>query len=97
MVETFIGNYIMKSNPYTIIKEETNYQIREFKNEDPRELFWHRDKEDRIVTLLEGECKIQFDNCLPKDMIINEPIYIEKLSYHRVISQDKFIVKIEFI
>lgn len=49
-------------------------------------LVWHRDREDRIVIPLnESNWKIQFDSELPKELHINEEIFIPKNTFHRVI------------
>ena len=42
-------------NPYNEVSEGNNTYIREFSvDTDSSELVWHRDKEDREVTILEG-------------------------------------------
>lgn len=71
--------------PYKDIEVTDTYIIREFnENIDPIELLWHRDNEHRTVEILgETDWKIQLDNQLPTSM--NEPIYIPRHLYHRVI------------
>ncbi len=71
--------------PYIDIETSNKYIIREFdENIDPIELMWHRDNEDRIVEALEStDWLIQLDNSLP--IVLNEPIFIPKHMYHRVI------------
>jgi hypothetical protein len=71
--------------PYTDIEVTDKYIIREFnENIDPIELMWHRDNENRTVEILgETNWKLQLDNQLPTSM--NEPIYIPRHIYHRVI------------
>ena len=74
--------------PYINIKETDEYIIRSFdKSIDPTELKWHRDQEDRLVTVL--ECgpgwKFQHDNELPIDLHPNTTILIPKYTYHRAI------------
>ena len=71
--------------PYKDIEVTDKYIIREFnENIDPIELMWHRDNENRTVEILgETNWKLQLDNQLPTSM--NEPIYIPKHLYHRVI------------
>ncbi len=55
-------------------------------NVNESELTWHRDREDRLVTVLnENDWMIQFDNELPKKLNVNESIIIPKNTYHRVI------------
>ena len=71
--------------PYKDIEVTNTYIIREFnENIDPIELMWHRDNENRTVEILgETNWKLQLDNQLPTSM--NEPIYIPRHLYHRVI------------
>jgi hypothetical protein len=71
--------------PYKDIEVTDAYIIREFnENIDPIELMWHRDNENRTVEILgETNWKLQLDNQLPTSM--NEPIYIPRHLYHRVI------------
>jgi len=71
--------------PYKDIEVTDKYIIREFnENIDPIELMWHRDNENRTVEILgETNWKLQLDNQLPTSM--NEPIYIPRHLYHRVI------------
>jgi len=71
--------------PYKDIETTDTYIIREFsENIDPIEMLWHRDNEHRTVEILgETDWKIQLDNQLPTSM--NEPIYIPRHLYHRVI------------
>jgi hypothetical protein len=71
--------------PYTDIEVTDKYIIREFsENIDPIEMLWHRDNENRTIEILgKTDWKIQLDNQLPTSM--NEPIYIPRHLYHRVI------------
>ena len=81
--------------PYTDIEVTDSYIIREFsENIDPIELLWHRDDEDRTLEILgETNWKIQLDNELPTSL--NEPIFIPKHYWHRVIKgNDKLKLKI---
>jgi len=74
--------------PYTDIEVTDKYIIREFnENIDPIELLWHRDDEDRTLEILgETNWKIQLDNELPTSL--NEPIFIPRHKWHRVIKDD---------
>ena len=57
------------------------------------ELVWHRDKEDRIVLVLqENDWMLQFDNQLPKKLNTNEEYFIPKNVYHRVIKGSNDLV-----
>ena len=71
--------------PYTDLENTEEYIIREFdENIDPIELLWHRDNENRTVQILgETDWKLQLENQLP--VSLNEPIFIEKHQYHRLI------------
>jgi hypothetical protein len=71
--------------PYTDIEITDKYVIREFnENIDPIELMWHRDDENRTIEIIgETDWKIQLDNQLPTS--INQPIFIQKHEWHRVI------------
>jgi quercetin dioxygenase-like cupin family protein len=64
-----------------------NIILRTFSSEvDEMELIWHKDQEDRIVTVLEGNgWQLQMDNQLPIKMIAGESYYIPKMVYHRII------------
>jgi len=71
--------------PYQDIEVTDKYIIREFnENIDPIELKWHRDREDRTVEIIgETDWMIQLENQLPTSM--NQPIFISKGEWHRVI------------
>jgi hypothetical protein len=50
------------------------------------ELVWHRDHEDRVVLPLnENDWSVQFDNELPRKLVVGEEYFIPKGVYHRVI------------
>jgi hypothetical protein len=72
-------------HPYTDLETTDTYIIREFnENIDPIELMWHRDDENRTLQIIgETDWKIQLDNQLPTSM--NQPIFIERHTWHRVI------------
>ena len=81
--------------PYTDIEITDQYIIREFsENIDPIELLWHRDDENRTIEIIgETDWKVQLDNQLPTS--INNPIFIPRHQYHRVIKGNgKLRVKI---
>lgn len=55
-------------------------------NVDSEELKWHRDRENRIVEVLEGGFwYLQMDNELPIQLINGEKYYIPQGVYHRVL------------
>jgi hypothetical protein len=71
------------------IQENLNdsVKIRTFKTDvESGELMWHRDREDRLVEILEcNNWKYQSDNILPLEMKKGDKIFIPKGEYHRVI------------
>jgi quercetin dioxygenase-like cupin family protein len=75
------------SKPYTNTQVTDKYIIREFnENIDPIELKWHRDLEDRTVTVLEGNgWYFQQDNELPLELKEGVCIFIPRMEWHRVI------------
>ena len=70
--------------PYAQLRE-SNLIVRTFsQNIDEDELVWHRDENDREVTVLQQtDWKFQFDNELPQ--LLKDVIFIPKNTYHRVI------------
>lgn len=73
------------SKPY---KEQIkdNIKYREF---DPKvetdELVWHRDRENRTITVLEGKgWFFQMDNEIPKEMCAGDILEVKKMDYHRL-------------
>ena len=69
-------------NPYT---DTSN--IRTFSSDvDEMDLIWHRDDEDRTITILEGKgWQFQRDNELPLVLKEEDRIFIPKHQVHRVI------------
>ena len=83
------------SKPY---KEQIkdNIKYREF---DPKvetdELVWHRDKENRTITVLEGEgWFFQMDNEIPKEMRVGDILEVKKMVYHRLYKSGSTPLKI---
>jgi hypothetical protein len=53
---------------------------------DSEELKWHRDRENRLVEILESnDWYLQMDDELPKKLVVGEKHYIPVGVYHRVI------------
>ena len=77
-------------NPYKDIDTATNKTVRIFAQDvDSHELIWHRDREDRIVRVLEGSgWEFQLDNNLPIQLNEGDVIHIPKYEYHRIIKGD---------
>jgi quercetin dioxygenase-like cupin family protein len=76
-----------------------NIKIRTFdSNIDEFELKWHRDREDRKVTIIESNgWKYQEDNKLPINLKEGDVIFIPKETFHRVIKGNGDLkIKVEF-
>ena len=60
-------------------------EVRTFtQNISEEELVWHKDREDRIVEVLEStDWQFQFDNNIPQQL--NSRLFIPKETYHRLI------------
>ena len=73
--------------PYTDIILTQTEKIRTFTEDtDSGELMWHRDREDRLVEVIDGnDWLVQIDNELPKKLTSGTKIYIPEGVYHRVI------------
>ena len=71
-------------NPYSERRKD-NLIVRTFSQDiDEKELVWHRDRQDREVTVLgETDWQFQFDNELPQ--VLKNTIFIPKNTYHRLI------------
>jgi quercetin dioxygenase-like cupin family protein len=83
--------------PYKIVESGKDYQVRSFQNFSPRDLFWHRDSEDRLVKLLHGEIEIQMENQIPVKLEAGCSFEIPKNVYHRVIASREFSIKVFFL
>ena len=85
--DTGLENLDESKKPYVNKSINKNTIIREFnENVSPIELKWHRDKQTRRVTVLEGkDWAIQFDNKLPKTLKPGDTVNIPALAWHRVI------------
>jgi quercetin dioxygenase-like cupin family protein len=82
--------------------EEINESVRVrvfSENVDDEELKWHRDREDRLVEVIEGDgWEIQFDNELPKRLTPGTQIVIPEGVYHRVIKgSSELKIKVHFL
>lgn len=88
-----------KEEPYDeIITEDSKIRIFSESVED-EELKWHRDREDRLVEVIEGDgWEIQFDNELPKKLTPGTQIVIPEGVYHRVIKgSSELKIKVHFL
>lgn len=53
---------------------------------DLNELVWHRDAEDRLVTVLAGGgWGFQYDNKMPQPLSVGSTLSIPKMTYHRLL------------
>lgn len=96
ILDLMTGN---EANLYKDARLTDNTWIRTF---DPAttvssEYVWHRDKKDRIVTVLEGEgWQFQFDEQIPEMINSGDRLVIDKGVYHRlIIGKTRLKLKIE--
>jgi cupin superfamily acireductone dioxygenase involved in methionine salvage len=86
--------------PYIDSEITENSKIRVFNSEvDSGELHWHRDRETRLVEVIESDgWFLQLDNKLPVEMIKGGKYTIPEGIYHRTIKGDGDLkIKITFI
>lgn len=78
-----------------------NVVVRRFSAEvDDEELVWHRDREDREVTVLEGAgWYFQMDDQLPVQMKSGDVYNIPRETWHRVIRRGSsdLVVRVAFL
>lgn len=77
-----------------------NHRVRVFSESvDDEDLKWHRDREDRLIEVIEGDdWEIQFDNELPKKLTPGTQIVIPEGVYHRVIKgSSELKIKVHFL
>ena len=77
-------------------KKQEGFILRRFSEDTSSfELVWHRDKEDRVIEVLQGSgWKFQLDNDLPQ-LMDGKTFIIPKDTYHRVIKGNgDLVVKI---
>ena len=76
----------MVVNPYEQKNLNNDVFLRTFsKDVLSEELVWHRDHNDRIVEVLDGEnWEIQFENQLPQTLKVGEEYVIPAYTYHRI-------------
>jgi len=77
---------ISTGNPYNDINDDDKF-VRTFEeNVEIDDLIWHRDKKNRVITILEGDdWQLQMENELPFVLTQGQNYYIQKEVYHRVI------------
>jgi oxalate decarboxylase/phosphoglucose isomerase-like protein (cupin superfamily) len=79
----FKEKFILENNSFIEV-------IREFdKKLGSKELIWHRDKEDRVISLIKGSgWYLQIENELPKEITANKTYNINKNVWHRIINKN---------
>ena len=76
------------SKPYKEIQISENKKLRFFHSDtlNESELEWHRDREDRLVEIIEANgWSFQYDNELPISLQEGDKLFIPKNHFHRVI------------
>jgi len=77
---------VVETKPYNQKNLNNGVFLRTFsKDLLSEELVWHRDANDRIVEVLQGEnWEIQFENQLPQSLKTGEEYVIPAYTYHRI-------------
>ena len=86
---------IISGNPY-----EEDGDLRTFYSSvKSDELVWHRDDQDRVVTVMEGQgWQFQFNGSLPIELRVDKKFMIPKDMYHRIIrGKTKLVLRVEKI
>ena len=86
--------------PYQDLQITEKSKIRVFEsNVDSGELHWHRDRENRLIEVLEGNgWMLQLDDELPVEMKVGNQYLIPERVYHRTIKGNGDLkIKIDFV
>ncbi len=86
--------------PYQDLQITEKSKIRVFEsNVDSGELHWHRDRENRLIEVLEGNgWMLQLDDELPVEMKMGSQYLIPEGIYHRTIKGNGDLkIKINFV
>lgn len=86
--------------PYQDLQITEKSKIRVFEsNVDSGELHWHRDRENRLIEVLEGNgWMLQLDDELPVEMKVGNQYLIPEGVYHRTIKGNGDLkIKIDFV
>lgn len=77
----------MSKFPFTQTQLSENKMLRKFSHDvNDQELTWHRDREDRVVRMVEGKgWHLQLDGKLPQPMRLGESYEIPAGSWHRLV------------
>ncbi len=86
---------VWQEHPWVVVKMfpfkekllKENYYLREFaESVFVDDLSWHRDREDRVIALVEGTgWKLQLENQLPFEIEKGKVYFIKKENWHRLI------------
>lgn len=78
---------ISSGKPYLDLTLSPSEWIRIFDHRtDSEEYVWHRDKQDREVTVLFGDgWEFQYDNEMPIAINRHDALFIGQMTYHRLI------------
>tara|TARA_Y100000592_G_C5477033_1_gene322907 strand:+ start:4371 stop:4661 length:291 start_codon:yes stop_codon:yes gene_type:complete len=91
----------MSNLPFNEIILETNSKytrvLREFSNNlDSEDLYWHKDKEDRLIKKIKGhEWYIQLENNIPCLIPDDSFYFIPKNTWHRILNKNNTNLVIE--
>lgn len=93
VAEIIFGD-IMLDKPYIDSNLSLEGYIRLFPDDvSPDLLVWHRDVQDRLVTVIEGEkWLLQFENLMPFELSEGSSYIIPKYTYHRVIKGNNNLI-----
>ena len=82
------------SKPYTDNKDIRTFKVNEIQDSD---LVWHADKENRIISIVEGEgWRFQRDNELPMYLSKGDKLKIPEGQIHRILKgTTDLVIKIE--
>lgn len=82
------------SGPYM---DYDNVRVFQLNKIDESDLVWHTDKENRVITVLEGEgWRFQRDNELPIELSKGDRLKIPEGQIHRILKgKSDLIIKIE--
>lgn len=92
------GDDSLEIFPFREKRIDLNRFIRIFSsNVNPSELTWHKDKRNRVITVLSGtNWKLQRDNEMPLALILGISYEILKETYHRILrGEGDLVLEIE--
>lgn len=83
--------------PYVIIEKEITdtfvIEIRLFEDFKANDLFWHRDAEDRLISIIEGDALIQLEDEMPQQ--IGTDFFVPKETFHRILATNNFKLQVK--